>query len=90
MRAITRYLKGIVGQMPMSIDAVRKAEELIKERDRFASTEWNAIAIMDDDLYILIDREPADEQLQKAIEEFRQRKIDAIDAQLRKLGVDPR
>jgi hypothetical protein len=57
---------GILDQMPLSIDAVRKAEELIKERDRFASTEWNTIATMDDDLYILMDREPADEQLQEA------------------------
>jgi hypothetical protein len=76
--------------MPMSIDAVRKAQGLIEERDRLASTEWNAIATMDDDLYILIGHERADEQLQKAIDAFRQRKIDVIDSELRKLGVDPR
>jgi hypothetical protein len=81
---------GTVDEMPLSIDAVRKAEGLIKERDRLASAEWNAIATMDDDhpgSGSVIDAELADEPLQKAIEAFRQRKIDAIDAQLRKLGI---
>lgn len=41
---------------------------------------------------MLIDQEielQPDEELAWAIEEFRKRKLDAIDAQLRELGVDP-
>ena len=76
----------------MSIDAVKKAQELIREPDRIASVQWSAVA---EDPHKGQNRwygnpEAADEQLQWAIEEFRKRKIDAIDAQLRDLGVDLR
>jgi hypothetical protein len=37
----------------------------------------------------LSNAEAADEELQWAIEQFRARKLAAIDAQLRELGVDP-
>jgi hypothetical protein len=75
---------------PLTISAVKKAESLIRERDRIAGENWNAVghkACVD---YGGISRlEAVDEQLQWAIEEFRKRKLDAIDSELVDLGVNP-
>jgi 3-methyladenine DNA glycosylase Tag len=81
----------------MTIESVQKAQRLIRERNRIAAAKWNAIT---DDPNLrersgsfggmaMRATEPADEQLALAIEEFRARKLDAINAQLRELGVDP-
>lgn len=86
--------------MPMiSIETVKKADALISERRRIASAKWNAI-VDDPNLRPKTTQwvpgrlqvgqsETADEELQWAIEEFRKRKLEAIDAQLRELGIDP-
>ena len=75
----------------MTIESVQKAQRLIEERNRITAAKWNAI--IDDpklrDRSQWIDRmamgptEPADEELARAIEEFRARKLDVINAQLR-------
>jgi hypothetical protein len=85
----------------MTIEQARKATELADERKQIARAKWNCIA-HDPGLepksgaswggsvrYELQHKEPIDEQLAWAIEEFRKRKLDAIDAQLRALGVEP-
>jgi hypothetical protein len=75
----------------VSIENVKKAERLIQERARIAASKWNAV--VDDtnlrERQTYSSCEATDEQLQWVIEEFRKRKLDAIDAQLRELGVDP-
>jgi hypothetical protein len=77
----------------MSIENVKKAEQLIRERSHIAAAKWNRVAAPQTNNFGnqvgLIHSEAADEQLQWAIEEFRKRKLDAIDAQLRELGFDP-
>jgi hypothetical protein len=72
----------------ISVENAQKAVELVSERQRIAAVKWNA----------LIDSRPgyredkldaADDELQWAIEQYRKRRLDAIDAELRALGVDP-
>jgi hypothetical protein len=76
---------------PLTISAVKKAESLIRERDRIVDEKWNAVGSKAGVYNSGIARlEPVDEQLARAIEEFRRRKLDAIDAELIDLGVDPR
>jgi len=77
--------------MPMmSIEAVKQADRLIQERGRIAVAKWDhVVEIPANGLASFLDCVPADEQLRSAIEEFRKRKLDAIDSQLRELGVDP-
>ena len=63
---------------------------LIRERNGIATAKWNAVTYHSAVYYGSTPTpKEADEQLQWAIEEFRKRKLDAIDVQLRELGVDP-
>jgi len=79
--------------MPMlSIETVKKAERLIQERGRIVAATWDHVA--ENPGFALphgglLNLTPADEQLQSAIKEFRKRKLDVIDADLRDLGVAP-
>ena len=82
----------------MTIENVKKAEALIRDRSRIAAAKWNAVVddpnLRERDRYSgmrmeLGRTEAADEELGWAVEEFRKRKLVAIDAQLRELGVDP-
>jgi hypothetical protein len=78
----------------LSIEAVKKAEKLIQERDLIAIAKWPALRgeTMRRHSHFSSSEEfslPVDEPLAMAIEEFRKRKLDAIDAQLRELGVEP-
>jgi hypothetical protein len=81
--------------MPMmSPESIAKASALLAKRERIAIAKW-------ENLHGNTERHhgnyrsseeislPVDEELAWAIEEFRKRKLDAIDAQLRELGVDP-
>ena len=78
---------------------IKQAQSLLHERSRVAKAKWNAVTY-DPGLDPSPDvpaalyqqtgiAEGADEELQAAIEEFRQRKLAALDAQLRDVGVDP-
>ena len=69
----------------MSIEGVKRAGVLIEERSRIVAANWHHVT----EKGLFKDQAPTDEELQRAIEEFRKRKLDAIDAQLRELGVDP-
>lgn len=80
--------------MAMSIETVKKAEKLIEERGQIVAATWTHVAGLGSESGISTGWNytagtPADEQLRQAIEEFRKRKLDAIDAELRELGVDP-
>jgi hypothetical protein len=78
--------------MAMSIEDVKKAEQLIKERGQIVAAKWDHVAgkpTVRSPLPGLVLGPRADEQLLRAIEEFRKRKLDAIGAQLSELGVDP-
>ena len=79
--------------MAMSIDDVKKAEQLIKQRGQIVAATWTHVAGLGSNSGITNGWNykvgtPADEQLLRDIEEFRTRKLDSIDAQLRELGVD--
>jgi hypothetical protein len=78
----------------LSIEDVKKAERLIQERDLIAIAKWPILKgeTMRQQRHFSSSEEfslPVDEPLAMAIEEFRKRKLDAIDAQLRELGVEP-
>jgi hypothetical protein len=81
--------------MPMmTIESVKKAERLIRERARIAATKWEVLkgeCPVNHGVYQAREEIalPIDEQLAWALEEFRKRKLDSIDAELRELGVDP-
>jgi hypothetical protein len=68
----------------MSIEGVKRAEVLIEERGRIVAANWYHVTAKGP----CRDQAPADEELQRASEEYRKRKLDAIDAQLRELGVN--
>jgi hypothetical protein len=86
----------------VSLGAVRRAEELRKERESVHGARWNAVVY--NNRFPAPDRSAgleftavlsssgavaADEELQEAIEAFRQRELERIDAKLRRLGIDP-
>ena len=71
--------------MSMTIAAVHEAEQLSLERQEVAAAKWNAVVYAPD----LPVAATADEELRRAIEAFRARKLAAIDARLVELGVNP-
>jgi hypothetical protein len=83
-------LEGRTTMPMMSIETVKKSEHLIPELNGIATAKWNAVTNHSAVYYGSTPTpEEADEQLQWAIEEFRKRKLDAIDVHLRELGIDP-
>jgi hypothetical protein len=72
----------------MSFETVKLAERLIQERQRIAAAKWDIVTVYPDLAITPHEPEKADEQLIRAIEEFRARKLAAIDAELRELGVE--
>jgi len=83
--------------MSISIANLEKAHALIGARKSIAAARWNSIAYdpgRDPRNTFSPDRNPrhleaVDDQLAWAIEEYRKRRLDEIDRQLRELGVDP-
>jgi len=71
----------------LTANDVERASELLRRRRWISSAKWDAIVIssFDRDGY----REPFDDGLAIAVEDFRIRRLAAIDAELRALGVDP-
>ena len=72
----------------MSFATVKLAERLIQERERIAAAKWDSVTVYPDLALTPEEPEKADEQLIRAIEEFRARKLAAIDAELRELGIE--
>jgi hypothetical protein len=72
----------------ISFETVKLAERLIKERERIAAATWDRVTGYSDLAITPDEPEEADEQLIRAIEEFRARKLAAVDAKLRELGVE--
>ena len=71
---------------------VEKASELIELRKSIAVTKWTHV-IKKVDAFMrqgLVDHtaEPFDDKLAFAVEEYRARRLDKIDTELRELGVD--
>jgi hypothetical protein len=75
----------------MTLDAVNRAQELGHRREETVNAKWKYVTADDPSRVIggYVRATQADEQLLEAIEEFRQRLLDAIDAELRELGVAP-
>jgi hypothetical protein len=72
----------------ISFETVKLAARLIEERERIAAATWDRVTGYPGLAITPDEPEKADEQLIRAIEEFRARKLAAIDAELRKLGVE--
>jgi hypothetical protein len=72
----------------ISFETVKNAERLIEERERIAAAKWDSVTGYPDLALTPGEPEKADEQLIRTIEEFRARKLAAIDAELRELGVE--
>jgi hypothetical protein len=72
----------------ISFETVKNAERLIEERERIAAATWDSVTGYPDLALTPGEPEKADEQLIRTIEEFRARKLAAIDAELRELGVE--
>jgi hypothetical protein len=75
----------------MPVIPIERIEVLVQEQARIAAARWDHVAAksaceLGPDGFE--DHTLADEQLQQAIEEFRQRKLAPIEAQLRKLSAD--
>ena len=70
--------------MAKSITPQARVEILLRQRRRIAETQWNAVASYggSDGIYIMHDLE-----LVPAINAWKQRRLDGIDTQFRKLGV---
>jgi hypothetical protein len=74
----------------LSFKDLDRAHRLKAERESIAKARWNmVVAERQESGWRTDDAAKADEQLQLAIEEFRARKLAAIDAELRELGIDP-
>ena len=73
----------------MTPKTVQRAQDLLRERRQIAEAKWNALGEIDNTVFHPKHVERADEELQAAIEEFRKRKLQGIDAMLRELGVEP-
>jgi hypothetical protein len=74
----------------MTKEQVRAANLLLAEHERIAKQNWNCTAfIMGGHSREGTEPEAADPELQEAIEAFKRRKLAAIEADLRELGVEP-
>jgi hypothetical protein len=66
---------------------IERASELIRQRKKIEHAEWTHVGTHHKMGQIY--HEPFDDKLAFAVEEYRGRRLDAIDAELRELGVDP-
>jgi hypothetical protein len=76
----------------LTAEQVDQAKNLLAQRAWVARAKWDAVTSRPSSVHYgtqSLTPEPVDEQLAWAIEEFRRRRLDAIDAELKALGVEP-